>query len=197
MLQTLLQAVIVFVSTSIDDLFLLVLFQTQARTNTERLAILGGQFLGIGTLVFLSVIGTYFAKAMLESWFIGFLGFIPLFLGIRALVQRTESKEVSTNVGKTLFLTVTSVTIASGGDNIGIYIPWFASQGWQALPMVLAIFGLMIALFWILSYLLANQSQLKLLISRFSAILVPIVFILLGFSILSEMGTLSYLYNLL
>ena len=188
---------IVFVSTSIDDLILLIIFQNQAQNRTERLAILGGQFLGIGTLVILSVIGTYFAKAMLENWIIGLLGFIPLFLGIRALMQKTEATEVSTNAGRTLFLTVTSVTIASGGDNIGIYIPWFSSQGWQALPMVLCIFSLMIALFCVLSYLLANQSQLKVLISRYSAILVPIVFMLLGFSILSEMGTLSYVYNLL
>lgn len=197
MLQILLQTVIVFISTSIDDLFLLILFQSQAKTKTERLSILAGQYIGIGALVALSSIGSYFAQQMLQDWVIGLLGLIPLLLGIRALVQGESSEtEASNKAGKTLLGSVSLVTIASGGDNIGIYIPWFATLGWNAMGIVLLAFIALIAIFWYASILLASQTHIKRLISRFSSILVPLVFILLGFSILSEMGTLGYIFGL-
>ena len=195
MQAVLLSAIVVFVSTSIDDLVLLILFHSQARTRAQRLSILAGQIGGIGILAGISLLGSYLASRMLEGWVIGLLGLIPIALGIKAMMSKDEEKNDSVGEGrKGLLATVTLVTIASGGDNLGIYIPWFATLDESSLLML--VFLVLILLFWALGYLLANQSHIKNLLSRFSAVLVPVVFLLLGLAILSENGTFAKLASL-
>ena len=197
MQSVLLSAIVVFVSTSIDDLVLLILFHSQARTRAQRLSILAGQIGGIGILVGISLLGSYLASRMLEGWVIGLLGFIPIALGIKAMMGKDEEKNESVGGGrKGLLATVTLVTIASGGDNLGIYIPWFATLDESSLLITMLVFLVLILLFWALGYLLANQSHIKNLLSRFSAVLVPVVFLLLGLVILSENGTFAKLASL-
>lgn len=197
MQSVLLSAIVVFVSTSIDDLVLLILFHSQARTRAQRLSILAGQIGGIGILVGISLLGSYLASRMLEGWVIGLLGFIPIALGIKAMMGKDEEKNDSVGEGrKGLLATVTLVTIASGGDNLGIYIPWFATLDEAALLITMLVFLVLILLFWALGYLLANQSHIKNLLARFSAVLVPVVFLLLGLAILSENGTFAKLASL-
>ncbi|WP_298503792.1 cadmium resistance transporter [Sphaerochaeta sp. UBA5849] len=197
MQTVLLSAIVVFISTSIDDLVLLILFHSQATTRVQRISILVGQILGIGVLVGISLVGSYLASRMLEGWVIGLLGFIPIILGIRAMLSKEESKEEATRTGrKSLLATVTLVTIASGGDNLGIYIPWFATLDGAYLGLTMLVFLVFSLIFWSLGYLLANQSHIKTLLSRFSAVLVPVVFLLLGLIILSENGTFAKLASL-
>lgn len=197
MQTVLLSAIVVFISTSIDDLMLLILFHSQATTRVQRISILVGQILGIGVLVGISLVGSYLASRMLEGWVIGLLGFIPIILGIRAMLSKEESKEEATRTGrKSLLATVTLVTIASGGDNLGIYIPWFATLDGAYLGLTMLVFLVFSLIFWSLGYLLANQSHIKTLLSRFSAVLVPVVFLLLGLIILSENGTFAKLASL-
>jgi len=197
MQTVLLSAIVVFISTSIDDLVLLILFHSQATTRVQRISILVGQILGIGVLVGISLVGSYLASRMLEGWVIGLLGFIPIILGIRAMLSKEESKEEATRTGrKSLLATVTLVTIASGGDNLGIYIPWFATLDGAYLGLTMLVFLVFTLIFWSLGYLLANQSHIKTLLSRFSAVLVPVVFLLLGLVILSENGTFAKLASL-
>ncbi len=197
MQTVLLSAIVVFISTSIDDLVLLILFHSQATTRFQRISILVGQILGIGVLVGISLVGSYLASRMLEGWVIGLLGFIPIILGIRAMLSKEESKEEATRTGrKSLLATVTLVTIASGGDNLGIYIPWFATLDGAYLGLTMLVFLVFTLIFWALGYLLANQSHIKTLLSRFSAVLVPVVFLLLGLVILSENGTFAKLASL-
>ncbi len=197
MQTVLLSAIVVFISTSIDDLVLLILFHSQATTRVQRISILVGQILGIGVLVGISLVGSYLASRMLEGWVIGLLGFIPIILGIRAMLSKEESKEEATRTGrKSLLATVTLVTIASGGDNLGIYIPWFATLDGAYLGLTMLVFLVFTLIFWSLGYLLANQSHIKTLLSRFSAVLVPVVFLLLGLIILRENGSFAKLASL-
>jgi len=197
MQAVLLSAIVVFISTSIDDLVLLILFHSQARTRAQRLSILAGQIGGIGILVGISLLGSYLASRMLEGWVIGLLGFIPIALGIKAMLSKDEEKNESVGEGrKNLLATVILVTIASGGDNLGIYIPWFVTLDEASLLITMLVFLVLILLFWALGYLLANQSHIKNLLSRFSAVLVPVVFLLLGLVILSENGTFTKLAGL-
>ncbi len=191
-------AILIFISTSIDDLVLLIIFQSQAKTQAQRLSILVGQVLGIGTLVGISLVGSYLASKMLEPWVIGLFGIIPILLGIKAMVHKDETEDETARTGRqNLYMTVMLVTIASGGDNLGIYIPWFTTLDRNALLVMLLVFFALILLFWALAYLVANQSSIQNLLSRFSSILVPVVFLLLGFSILSENGTFTKLLSLI
>lgn len=192
-----LSAILVFISTSIDDLVLLILFHSQAKTRSDRLAILIGQFFGIGVLTGISLVGAFLASRTLESWVIGLLGIVPIILGIRAMVSKDEESGETTAIGrKSLLATVTVVTIASGGDNLGIYIPWFATLDGPSLSLAMLVFIVLILIFWALGYLLANQSHVKRMLARFSAVLVPVVFLFLGLAILNENGTFAKLASL-
>lgn len=195
MQSILVTASVIFISTSIDDLVLLMLFQAQAGKKSERLSILGGQFVGIGILVIISLFGAYFATRLLQGWAIGLLGLLPLFLGIRSLVSKDGEETSQKNRKKSLLATVSVVTIASGADNLGIYIPWFTLLERGDLYLALGVFALMILLFFALSALLAGLPQVRLLLTRFSSVLVPVVFIILGLSILSEQGTFKALFQ--
>lgn len=197
MQAVILSAIVVFISTSIDDLVLIILFHAQAKTPSARASILAGQILGIGMLVVISLLGSYLASRMLEGWVIGLLGFIPIILGIKAMMSKdVEKNETTTIRAKSLFATVTLVTIASGGDNLGIYIPWFVTLDKASLVVTMLVFLALILLFWALGYFLANQSHIKALLSRFSTVLVPVVFLVLGLVILSENGTFEKLASL-
>ena len=197
MQSVVLSAIVVFISTSIDDLVLLILFHAQAKTRAQRASILAGQILGIGMLVAISLLGSYLASRMLEGWVIGLLGFIPIILGIKAMMSKdVEKNETLTIKARSLFATVTLVTIASGGDNLGIYIPWFVTLDSASVMVTMVVFLALILLFWALGYLLANQSHIKALLSRFSTVLVPVVFLVLGLVILSENGTFAKLASL-
>ncbi|GAA0361598.1 hypothetical protein GCM10008932_12750 [Alkalibacterium iburiense] len=132
MIRTIVSAAGVFVSTSIDYLFILIILFAQKNYGTQKGQIYTGQFLGTGILVGASLVAVYFVNFLPEQWMIGLLGFIPIYLGIRFAIIGEEDEEEEEIIHKLeergsnrLFWTVTLLTIASGGDNLSIYIPYF------------------------------------------------------------------------
>ena len=86
------------------------------------------------------------------------------FLGIRfAIVGEGEEEEeeeiierLEQSKANQLFWTVTLLTIASGGDNLGIYIPYFASLDWSQTLVALLVFAIGIIIFCELSRVLSS-----------------------------------------
>ena len=125
--QTIISAIGVYISTSID--YLIILF-AQLSQNKQKWHIYAGQYLGTGLLVGASLVAAYVVNFVPEEWMVGLLGLIPIYLGIRfAIVGEGEEEEeeiierLEQSKANQLFLTVTLLTLASGGDNLGIYIP--------------------------------------------------------------------------
>ncbi|NJS10662.1 MAG: hypothetical protein HC789_09890 [Microcoleus sp. CSU_2_2] len=81
-----------------------------------------------------------------------------------------------------------AVTIANGGDNIGIYLPLFASSDLPSLAVILAVFFLSIALWCYVAYLLTRQRAIANILTRYSQALVPFVLIGLGIFILIKIS---------
>ena len=95
---------------------------------------------------------------------VGLLGLIPIYLGIRfAIVGEGEEEEeeiierLEQSKANQLFWTVTLLTIASGGDNLGIYIPYFASLDWSQTLVALLVFAIGIIIFCELSRVLSSM----------------------------------------
>lgn len=130
---TILSALAVFISTSIDYLLILTIIFVQTRSKKGILHVVGGQYLGIAILVIASLLIAFILHFIPEEWIIGLLGLIPIILGIRIAIKKegdeeeNEAEEVNekleTAKANWLFWTITLITIASGGDNLGIYIP--------------------------------------------------------------------------
>jgi len=144
------KAIIAFAATNIDDIFVLTLFFAQK--NLRRSHVVVGQYLGLAVLIAISLVG-YFARLIIPHTWIGVLGLAPIAIGIKKLVDWKHGKESDTKETSGGIFTVAAVTFANGADNIGIYIPMFASGNAQALAITLITFAVLIAV-WCVAGLL-------------------------------------------
>ena len=198
MVQTIISAIGVYISTSIDYLIILIILFAQLAQNKQKWHIYAGQYLGTGLLVGASLVAAYVVNFVPEEWMVGLLGLIPIYLGIRfAIVGEGEEEEeeiierLKQSKANQLFWTVTLLTIASGGDNLGIYIPYFASLDWSQTLVALLVFVIGIIILCEISRVLSSIPLIFETIEKYERIIVPVVFILLGLYIMYENGTIE------
>jgi len=189
--------IVVFASTNIDDIFLLAAFFADSRLRHRSIVI--GQYLGIGTLVLVSVLSALLALAFPTGW-VALLGVVPLLMGLwKLLALRTDA--VSGESGskghcvqgdkypaerrlRSQVLAVASVTVANGGDNVGVYVPLFATA-LEAIPIYALTFAVMTGVWCALGCLLVNNKVLGGAIRRYGNVILPVVLITLGLYILA------------
>ncbi len=180
-----------FVATNIDDIFLLMLFFSSL-TFTTRQVILG-QYMGIGSLVALSAMGSLLSLVV-PVYVIGLLGIIPILIGLKKILTLKRKNEVdkrkiiedrkSNSLG---FAVVASVTIANGGDNIGVYVPIFAKYN-QSIEIILlsTIYMIMTAVWCSSAYYLVSHPLIAVKLRETGHIILPFVLIGLGIYILLD-----------
>ena len=183
MAATFLTAVLSFVSTNIDDIFVLMVLYTQATDSKAILQVIIGQYLGIGALSVLGIFGAL-GTQIFPPQYIGLLGFLPLFLGVRTWMSHQHNPEDQGQETQIGFFSVFLLTIANGADNIGVYIPVFSGYTLLDIFITLVIFAGMTGLWCYLGLALANYPYIKKNISRYQHILVPLVLMGLGLYIL-------------
>lgn len=201
--QTIISAIGVYISTSIDYLIVLIILFAQLSQNKQKWHIYAGQYLGTGLLVGVSLVAAYVVNFVPEAWMVGLLGLIPIYLGIHfAIVGEGEEEEEEETIERLeqskanqLFWTVTLLTIASGGDNLGIYIPYFASLDWAQTLVALLVFAIGVIIFCELSQVLSSIPLISETIEKYTRIIVPLVFISLGLYIMYESGTIETFLN--
>lgn len=199
--QTIISAIGVYISTSIDYLIVLIILFAQLSQNKQKWHIYAGQYLGTGLLVGVSLVAAYVVNFVPEAWMVGLLGLIPIYLGIRfAIVGEGEEEEeiierLEQSKANQLFWTVTLLTIASGGDNLSIYIPYFASLDWAQTLVALLVFAIGVIIFCKLSQVLSSIPLISETIEKYERIIVPLVFIPLGLYIMYENGTIETFLN--
>jgi cadmium resistance protein CadD (predicted permease) len=187
-------AVAVYASTNVDDLLVLAVFFANPRVRVS--AVIAGRYVGLAALVLGSAAAALLALAIPPEW-IALLGFVPLFIGIRllpGLVRGGEGDEADATPGALRAtqrqgfmpqtMTVAGVTLANGGDNFGVYIPFFAAAP-AAIPTYIVVFALMTAAWCALGYFVVNNPLLGAHLRRYGDVLLPAVLILLGLYILS------------
>ncbi|VLG79703.1 Cad superfamily protein [Streptococcus pneumoniae] len=197
--QTIISAIGVYISTSIDYLIILIILFAQLSQNKQKWHIYAGQYLGTGLLVGASLVAAYVVNFVPEEWMVGLLGLIPIYLGIRFAIVGEDAEEEEEEIierleqskANQLFWTVTLLTIASGGDNLGIYIPYFASLDWSQTLVALLVFVIGIIIFCEISRVLSSIPLIFETNEKYERIIVPLVFILLGLYIMYENGTIE------
>ena len=197
--QTIISAIGVYISTSIDYLIILIILFAQLSQNKQKWHIYAGQYLGTGLLVGASLVAAYVVNFVPEEWMVGLLGLIPIYLGIRFAILGEDAEEEEEEIierleqskANQLFWTVTLLTIASGGGNLGIYIPYFASLDWSQTLVALLVFVIGIIIFCEISRVLSSIPLIFETIEKYERIIVPLVFILLGLYIMYENGTIE------
>ena len=191
-----------FTATNLDDILILLLFFSQVNAVFRRRHIVFGQFLGFTALVLASLPG-FFGRLIFPPDWIGMLGLLPIAIGLsRLLNPETDDSEAeaeleqSENSFFSSFLSpqtysVAAVTVANGGDNIGIYVPLFASNTLESLAVILAVFFAMVGVWCYAAYRLIQMRAIADTLTRYGNQLVPFVLIGLGMAILVKSGTLA------
>lgn len=203
---TILSALAVFISTSIDYVLILTIIFVQTRTKKGILHVVAGQYLGTAVLVVASLLIAFILHFIPEEWIIGLLGIIPIILGVHVATQKERDKEedeaeevnkkLETAKANRLFWTITLITIASGGDNLGIYIPYFASLAGSDFFIILLVFLIATAILCYIGYKLSTIRLISETLEKYERIIVPIVYIALGIYIMAESGTFTKLISL-
>jgi len=181
-----------FTATNLDDLVILTLFFSQISATFRRRHIVFGQYLGFSALVIASLPG-FFGGMVLPKHWIGLLGLVPIAIGLSRWLnpsndeseENQEDKSESEQLPFASFLSpqtysVAAITIANGSDNLGIYVPLFASHNLGGLLVILGVFFSLIGIWCYASYMLTRQPAIAQLLTRYGNHLVPFVLVGLG-----------------
>ena len=88
---------------------------------------------------------------------------------------------------------VAVVTLANGGDNIGIFIPLFAGSNAVSLWITIATFLVLVSVWCYIAYQFSRHPAIAKFLSQYSDAIVPFVLIGLGVYILDQSETYQLL----
>lgn len=134
------------------------------------------------------------ARSFLPEDAIPYFGLIPLVLGLLAAWQAWRNDDDDDDdegkvSGKSLsVLTIAAVTFANGGDNIGVYVPVFATVGTAGIVAYPVVFLALVAVLVAAARYVATRKPIAEVLERWEHILFTIVLIGLGIAILVEGG---------
>ncbi len=175
-----------FISTNIDDLFLLVGFFSDRSFPGGH--VFAGQILGMAAIVAISL-ATASAALAISPAHVGLLGVAPIAIGIGKLLllRKADEEEQPAAVG---VLQVATITIVNGGDNVAAYTPIFATQGSREMSATIVIFAALTLLWCFAALGLVRHTALGKPLRRYGHVLLPFILIGLGCLILYRSGAL-------
>lgn len=191
-------AVVLFVSTNVDDIFVLLGFFIDPKFRTRQIVI--GQYLGFAALCGASLLASIISL-VIPAAYIGLLGFAPILLGLKKLWEWRTDVEIDddpedhsgASIGHGNIVAVALVTIANGGDNISIYTPIFATRTAYEIATIAVIFAFLTAMWIGSAHYLVNHRTIGAPIRRCGNRVVPFVLVALGMLIIHEAGTIELL----
>ncbi|MFD4674883.1 cadmium resistance transporter [Lentzea sp. NPDC058450] len=189
-LGTIGQAVGLFAVTNVDDIVILALFFAQGagHRHTTRTITLG-QYLGFAGILGAAVAAA-FGATFLPDQAIPYLGLLPLALGIKAAISawRHRDDPDEERTASPTILAVAAVTFANGGDNIGVYVPVFATSGVSDTAVYVVVFLVLVAVWVAAGRFFATRPAVARVLSKWGHVVLPVVLIGIGVLILVEGG---------
>jgi cadmium resistance protein CadD (predicted permease) len=181
------RAVGMFAVTNVDDLVLLALYLARAGAVWRVVA---GQYLGFLAILVASVVGALGA-GLLPPAAVPYLGLVPLFLGLRS-AWRTwrapDGDEPDLGAETPSATTVAAVTFANGGDNIGVYVPVFATAGVGGTAVYAVVSLVLVGAWCVAGRFLATRRPVARGLARWGHVVLPVVLVAIGVAILVEGG---------
>ncbi|MFM7881092.1 MAG: cadmium resistance transporter [Microcystis panniformis] len=195
-----------FVATNLDDILILTILFSQTGKLFRRRDIVIGQYIGFILLVIASLAG-FFGCFLIPTPWIRYLGLVPVILGIVSLLKEEEEEEPE-NVEVDLegaknspfggwfdsrTYSVAALTVANGSDNIGIYVPLFASSTVISLIVIVSVFLILVGVWCAIAYGLTSVPTIATILTSQGSTFVPCVLIGLGIFIVKESIPLTFL----
>lgn len=205
-----------FAVTNIDDIFVLVTFFAESSTSTSltpaRITI--GQYVGFTVIIIISLLG-FGASYLFPTEPIGFLGLLPILLGIWWLLgilfrdgedrdgedtaedpngvntaastgeSATPMKMCSVSALKSIFK-VATITIINGADNISTYIPLFSQAKGAEIAIYVITYYILLGVWCLAAFLIMKQRHILRIAQKYARIVVPFLYLGLGIFIIVE-----------
>jgi cadmium resistance protein CadD (predicted permease) len=188
--------IVLFVTTNIDDLFVLIGFFADSRFRRGQIVI--GQFVG-NAIVYLVSVAASLLSLVIDRAYIGLLGVVPIAIGILKLkgVFNADKAAADDYTGGSLarnnVIAVAAVTVASGGDNLSIYTPVFANRSGHDVGAIGIVFIAMTLVWLLVAAWLTQRRTLSMPLRHYGHRVLPFVLIVLGAVIIYDAGTLRLL----
>jgi cadmium resistance protein CadD (predicted permease) len=115
---------------------------------------------------------------------------LPLFLGLRAAWSAWRDHDRADDEPRPVLgpssWQVAAVTLANGGDNIGVYVPVFTVAGTGRMTVFVVVFLIGVAVWCLAGHYFATRPLVARALSRWGHIVLPVVLIGIGLLILLE-----------
>ena len=182
MVKIMLLAAVSFAATNIDDMLLNMVFFAACSSKSERYSVVTGKFLATALMVATATLGGMGMQTFADRY-VWLLGFVPLILGTKELISLLKKEDDGDNISfsakNTVFSTL-RITLASGADNIGVYVPLFASVEIVQMAVCAVVFFALTGLWCFIAYRLTEFPAVQKTIGEYRKIIVPVVYIALG-----------------
>jgi cadmium resistance protein CadD (predicted permease) len=181
-------AIAAFVSTNLDNLFLLMGMLGGSRTHTRDVAF--GYGLSMSLVLAVGLAGSYAADWTAQGW-LRYLGLIPLAMGLwrlRALLPG-NAHEVEATVARTGALPVFSTMLANSGDSLGVFTALMSETAEPLVPVIIATVLAMVCVWAFAARWVVAHPAFGPHLRRLDRFLVPALLIALGLYILTDTAT--------
>ncbi|MHC9532031.1 cadmium resistance transporter [Dellaglioa sp. BT-FLS60] len=189
--------ILAFISTNTDYLLILVIIFAKYKNKHDEKLIFIGELLGSGTLIAVSLIAAFWLKMIPDEWILGFLGIIPIVMGIKMYFNDEEEGDAvrkKLEISKYgIILNVFLITIATcGPDNLAIYVPYFTTLTADTIPLVLLLFIMFLCIITVLSKKITDLPKVGDFFKKYGDLITLVVYVILGVYILLENGTIQH-----
>lgn len=167
--------------------------------NTRSIVL--GQYLGIGVLVATSLICSLLVLTIPRQY-VALLGLAPIVIGLvklrmawRSGTDYDDAEPRRTQTGGGEALNIAGVTVANGGDDLGIHIPMFATSTASDVTIIVGVFAVMTGLWCGVAHYLVHHPMLGSSIRCWGHRALPIALIALGVYVLWKLGSFRFFDN--
>jgi cadmium resistance protein CadD (predicted permease) len=185
-------AAVAFAATNLDNLILLVGFVS--RPSQPFAPVVVGALLSGLVMLILCACAALAAGFAPERW-LGWLGLVPLGLGLRDLGRMLAARGAPTDAEAALTLpavrapSVAGVMLANSADSFGALVPLFAETRHALLPLIGAVILTLSLLACLAARSIASHPRIGPTLRTLAPRLVPFVLILVGLYILTNTRT--------
>jgi len=175
-----------FVITHLDTLVLLLAFCTDERYRVGEIAI--GHYLGFSIGLAGALVGSFVVGEFLRE-FAFLLGFVPLALGLWGLFRRGTSNDhhprivPSGRIGRMGVVTVAGIGLS--GENIAVFVPFFATLSTTELLGVTALYLIAAGVLFVLALFISRRPETADLPAWVEEWAAPVSLVLVGLYVLS------------
>jgi cadmium resistance protein CadD (predicted permease) len=167
-----------FISTNLDNLSFLVLLQGSSK-KSRHFSILG--FVAASTLVIAVAFACAILGDNLDGKYVGFLGLIPVILGVKAIKSAyfdgegasSDTAGMGSRSGLDLTLGTFTLMLANSGDTLALMLPLIIDTRAQAYPIMALNYAAMVALWATIARWLAEHKQVSQFVDRHGKKIVP------------------------